>query len=409
LLNTCVVRQRAENKVLGRLNSLKSLDKEIEPKLLLVMGCFVDDPVALTDRFPHVDAFFGPSDVAGVLSYVDAWQPRESPPNDLPGPARTPQAVVDMVPISYGCDHACTYCVVTIRRGPQRSRPISEIVTEARALVEKGARDITLLGQNVDAYGHDLPGQPDLAEVLQAVHSIEDLWRIRFLTSHPRDMTQGIIDTVAKLPRVCKSWELAIQSGDDDILRRMGRGYSSAQARDVVARIREAEPACALNTDIIVGFPGERSEQFEHTLRLLENLRFDAVHVAAYSPRPGTPAANWTDDVPAREKERRRELVEQLQTEIAAEINARSLGKTVSVLVQGRKKGRWWGRTKLNKLVYFESERTWLGRLAPVRITWAGPWSMVGDVAQLTGEAGRARRDLGSADAEGCLRTDTAL
>ena len=380
VLNTCVVRQRAENKVLGRLQSLKSWERETMPRALLVMGCFVDDPVALCERFPYVDGFFLPSDVTGLLGYVDAW--RISAGADLPLPRlpSTPQAISAMVPISYGCDHHCTYCIVTIRRGDQRSRPIAEIVREARELVDKGAHEITLLGQNVDAYGHDLAERPGLAQALEAVHDIEGLWRIRFLTSHPRDMTQRIIDAVADLPKVCECWELAVQSGDDHVLRRMARGYHVAQVRDLVSRIRRATPQCALNTDIIVGFPGETPAQFDNTLRLLESVRFDIVHVASYSPRPGTAAASWADDVPTGEKERRRALVEELQTEIAGEINARQLGLELEVLVEGRKKGRWRARGRTNKLVFFESQDVWLGRIAKVQINWTGPWSMIGDV-----------------------------
>ncbi|MBN1401887.1 MAG: radical SAM protein, partial [Anaerolineae bacterium] len=216
--------------------------------------------------------------------------------------------------------------------------------------------------------------------VLEAVHPIQGLWRLRFLTSHPRDMTQRIIDAVAALPKVCACWELGVQSGDDNVLRRMARGYTADQVRDLVARIRRATPECAINTDIIVGFPGESAPQFEQTVRLLEALRFDIVHVAAYSPRPGTPAAAWPDDVPPEEKERRRTRVESIQTRIAGEINAALLGETVEVLVDGRQKGRWRGRTRGNKLVFFESDADWLGRLVQVRITWAGPWSMIGQV-----------------------------
>jgi len=288
------------------------------------------------------------------------------------------------VPISTGCDHQCTYCIVRLRRGPQRSRAIGEIVAEVRGLVERGVREVTLLGQNVDAYGSDLPTCSDLTDVLHAVHQVEGLWRIRFLTSHPADMSGRLIETVARLPKVCEHIELPVQSGDDEMLRRMGRRYTVAEYRDLVARIRAAIPGTALATDVIVGFCGESEAQFQNTYHLLEELRFDMVHVAAYSPRPGTPAARWPDDVPAAEKERRRQAVDDLQERIAGEINARFLGQTVEVLVEDLHRGKWRGRTRTNKLVFFADDADWREKLALVEITWSGPWSMQG---QVRGEA----------------------
>jgi len=257
-----------------------------------------------------------------------------------------------------------------------------EILAEVEDLLRRGAREITLLGQNVDAYGTDLPDHPDLADVLMAIHPLEDLWRIRFLTSHPGDMTQRIIDAVAALPKVCECWELPLQSGDDVVLRRMGRGYGVDRFRDLIRRIRRATPQCAVSTDVIVGFPGETPKQFDNTLRLLQEMRFDVVHVAKYSVRPGTPACRWEDDVRPEEKERRRALVEGAQREIAMEINAASLGKEAEVLVDGQQRGRWRGRMRTNKLVFFESEEDWLGRMAPVLVTRTGPWSISGRVVR---------------------------
>lgn len=393
VLNTCVVRQNAEEKVLGRLNALRALKRAPATRgrdctpLLLVMGCFVDDPDTLALRYPFVDAFFRPSDVAGVAAFVEQHDAQLLAAGGQLAPSPTDRLgegqhieVAELVPISYGCDHRCTYCIVVLRRGPQRSRPIAEIAADVERLVARGAREITLLGQNVDAYGRDLPDRPDLADILHAVHDIEGLWRIRFLTSHPKDMTQRIIETAAALPKVCECWELPVQSGDDEVLRRMGRGYHVAHFLDLVQRIRRATPQCAINTDVIVGFPGETEAQFERTVQLVRETRFDMVHVAAYSPRAGTVAAGWQDNVPADEKERRRALIEELQAEIVGQINAGLLGQEVEVLVDGKHRGRWRGRTRTNKLVFFESDEPWLGRLATVRITWAGPWSLLGQV-----------------------------
>jgi tRNA-2-methylthio-N6-dimethylallyladenosine synthase len=291
------------------------------------------------------------------------------------------------VPISYGCDHHCTYCIVRLRRGGERSRPVDEIVHEIANLASRGVHEVTLLGQNVDSYGHDLPSlpgtarPPTLADLLYRVHEVEDLHRIRFLTSHPADLRAEAIEAVASLPRVCPHFELPVQAGHDHTLKRMARGYTVAEYRELIAGIRARIPGCSIATDVIVGFPGETEAQYEATYRLLEELRFDAVHVAAYSERPGTPAARLDDDVPTAEKHRRRQAIDDLQGQIGGEINARLLGQTVEVLVERRKKGRWEGRTETTKLVYFEDDtRDWRGALAHVRITWTGPWSMIGEV-----------------------------
>ena len=378
VLNTCVVRQSAEDKVLGRLSSLKPLKKKRPEAIIAVMGCLVDDVLALKQHFPYVDAFLKPSDVKGLLEFVQRRQPASSfqpPISNLQYP------VSCYVPIIEGCDHFCTYCIVRLRRGRERSRPVDEIVEEVECLVKRGAREVTLLGQNVDAYGHDLPGQPDLADILTAVHGVEDLWRIRFLTSHPADMKERIIEAVASLPKVCEHVEIPVQSGDDAVLKRMVRGYAVDQYRRLVARIRQRIPGVSLATDVIVGFPGETEEQFMNTYQLLEETRFDVVHVAAFSPRPGTAASRLPDDVPQEEKERRRRIIEELQEEIAGEINQRLLGETVEVLVEEKHRSKWKGRTRTHKLVFFEDDGDWRGKLAQVRITWAGPWSMQGELA----------------------------
>jgi tRNA-2-methylthio-N6-dimethylallyladenosine synthase len=379
VLNTCVVRLSAEDRVVGRLSSLSSLKRRTRGPVLLVMGCFVDDVPTLEARFPFVDAFFKPSDIVGLVRYVERWEEGQDEGAACTQPIAASH-IAELVPISYGCDHHCTYCIVTLRRGRQRSRPIPEIARDVQRLAARGAREVTLLGQNVDAYGSDLPDHPSLADILRSIHDIEGLWRIRFLTSHPRDMTQAIIDTVASLPRACECWELPVQSGDDAILRRMARGYTVEHFCDLVSRIRGRSPRCAINTDVIVGFPGETEAQFENTLRLVREVRFDVVHVAAYSVRPGTTASAWEDDVVPKEKERRRALIEQVQGEVAGEINAAFLGQEVEVLVDGRQRGRWRGRTRTNKLVFFEGPGEWQGRLARVRVTWTGPWSMLGQV-----------------------------
>jgi tRNA-2-methylthio-N6-dimethylallyladenosine synthase len=378
LLNTCVVRQSAEDKVYGRLSSLKPLKRHNPQAAIVVLGCLVgEDTDPLQRKFPFVDLFLRPSDLPGLRGLVSQrWG--ASFPEGLGITGEVP--VNCYVPVMEGCDNHCTYCIVRLRRGREQSRSLKEVVEEVRHLVERGAREVTLLGQNADAYGHDLPGQPDLADLLRDVHEVEGLWRIRFLTSHPSDMSERIIDAVAGLDRVCEHIELPVQAGHDLTLKRMARGYTAKQYRDLLGRIRQRIPGVAVATDIIVGFPGETEEHFQATYDLLAEEHFDVVHVAPYSPRPGTPAARLDDDVPSAEKERRRRLVDELQQEIAGAINRRLLGSTVEILVEEIHRGRWKGRTRTNKLVFFEDKGDWRGRMAQVEITWTGPWSMQGKV-----------------------------
>jgi tRNA-2-methylthio-N6-dimethylallyladenosine synthase len=383
VLNTCVVRQSAEEKVYGRLSSLKPIKQRRPQAILALIGCAVEeDTSSLQQRFPYVDLFVRPSDTESLIDFVashDGTADHPHPASSILYPAsRIQRPVSCYVPVMYGCDHLCTYCIVRLRRGRQRSRRPAEIVDEIQCLVELGTREVVLLGQNVDAYGHDLPDQPTLASLLEAVHEIDGLRRIRFLTSHPADMADELIEAVADLPKVCEHIEIPVQSGDDEILRCMLRRYTIAQYRELVAKIRERIPNVALATDVIVGFPGETEKQFMNTHDLLREIRFDVVHVAAYSPRSGTAANRLPDDVSSREKERRRKAVEELQRQIAGEINALLLGQTVEVLVEERHKGKWRGRTRTNKLVFFEDEGDWRGELAQVQITWTGPWSMQG-------------------------------
>jgi tRNA-2-methylthio-N6-dimethylallyladenosine synthase len=405
LLNSCVVRQSAEDKVVGRLTSLQGLKRRKPSLRLALLGCFVDDVPALQDRYPWVDAFIHPSDIGAVLQFAltavadraRAGREEEPAAGVLLPTLGSVRSVTAGVPISYGCDHLCTYCIVRLRRGPEVSRPPNEIVSDVRGLVAHGAREVTLLGQNVDSYGHDLlprmpgqPGPPDLADLLEAAHLIEGLLRVRFLTSHPADMTGRLIETAARLPKVCEHIELPVQSGDDAILRRMGRGYTVAEYRELVGRIRQAMPGAGLATDVIVGFPGETAAQFEATYQLLQDLRFDMVHVASYSPRPGTPAERLADDVPAGEKEQRRRAVDTLQERIVGEINAQLLGHSVEVLVEDRHRGKWRGRTRTNKLVFFDvDDADRAGERVPVRITRSGPWSLQGELTLTPTVTGR--------------------
>ena len=378
VLNSCVVRQSAEERVVNKLAALRSLDRG---KLLAVTGCMVDSRVdGLRHRFPRVDFFFRPQAFFELSRFLASR--RLAPVGLEPDqalPFTSPPCA--FVPIIQGCDNFCSYCIVPYRRGRERSRPVEEIVCQVGGLVQRGVKEVTLLGQNVNSYGPDLPRRPDLAHLLGELDDVDGLERIRFLTSHPKDMGERLIEAVAQLEKVCEHLSLPFQAGDDDILMAMRRGYGAQQYRELVERIRQAIPGIALSTDVIVGFPGEGEEQFQRTFDLLRQLRFDTVHVACYSPRPGTIAARkLRDDVSAEEKRRRRERIEELQERIATEINSQLLGETVEVLVEARKKGKWQGRTRTNKLVFFSGESDHLGKLVNVKVEKTGPWALQGSL-----------------------------
>ncbi|MCA9912645.1 MAG: tRNA (N6-isopentenyl adenosine(37)-C2)-methylthiotransferase MiaB, partial [Anaerolineae bacterium] len=398
VVNTCVVRQSAEDKAYGRLLELQALKQQQPDKVIGVMGCLVGvrDPLALRQRLPYVDVFMPPSEPTPMVDFLldrsaeaDARQ-REAvtrKQRDLiqDGTLILPEQelgtlITAHVPVVYGCSHACAFCIIPFRRGIERSRSVGEIVTHVRSLALQGVKEITLLGQIVDRYGKDIPDGPDLADLLRTIHAIaeeNDLERIRFLTSHPNWMTDKILDTVAELPRLMPVIEVPVQAGNDEVLSRMRRGYTNAQYRRLVEKIRKRIPNVAIHTDIIVGFCVETDEQFMDTYNLLADLKLDKTHMARYSPRPQTVSdRRLEDDVPEDEKIRRHKMLEDLHAAVSAEINQQWLGQTVEVLVEDQYKGKWRGRTPQNKLVFFEADGDLRGQLLDVQVTWTGPWSM---------------------------------
>lgn len=391
VLNTCVVRQSAEDKAYGRLSSLHPL-KQKRPELVInLMGCLVGvkGHDRLKQRFPYVDVFSPPSDPGPLVSFLTQGESQALLQAEthrhfaaMDGELLLPlkergKLVATHVPVVLGCSHACTFCIIPYRRGVERSRPLGEIVTEVRQLAQQGVKEVTLLGQIVDRYGKDIPGGAGLPQLLRAVHQVDGLERIRFLTSHPNYMSTVLLDTVSELPRVMPHIEVPVQAGDDEVLHRMRRGYSAEDYRRLVADIRRRIAGVSIGTDIIVGFPGETEGQFQRTFDLLEELRLDVAHLARYSPRPGTLAdRRMPDDVPEEEKWRRFRSLEEQQERIVGEINNGYLGKTVEVLFEDQVRGRWRGRTPNNKLVFVESQQNLHARLQPVTITWSGPWSM---------------------------------
>jgi tRNA-2-methylthio-N6-dimethylallyladenosine synthase len=385
VLNSCVVRQAAEDKVSGKLNSLVRLKRERPDVSVLLTGCMVtNQQETLRQRFPHVDLFFDPSDFDALRAFIPELAELDDdlaqlPHYYVPEAAAGTAGVTAFVPIIYGCNFVCSYCIVPYRRGRERSRPMDEIVREVERLVATGVREVTLLGQTVNAWGHDLPDNPGLADLLRAVDAIPGLERLRFLTSHPKYMTDEIVDAMAELRTACEHMNLPVQAGDNEVLRRMRRTYSRDHWQERIAYIRSKMPGVTVATDIIVGFPGETDEQFMQTYDLLEQVQCDKVHLAMYSPRPGTLSARWDDDIPHEEKLRRHQTLEQLQERICTELNARRLGETTEVLVEGKQKGRWTGRTRGNTLVHFDDEREVLGNFVDVRITRTAPWYVIGE------------------------------
>jgi tRNA-2-methylthio-N6-dimethylallyladenosine synthase len=396
VLNTCVVRQSAEDKAYGRLSSLKPLKKKNPNLVINLMGCLVgiNGNPKLKERFPYVDVFSPPSDPQPLLNHLLSQSAKTVENADaefrysvqdgilqIPVVAKN-QQITAFVPILLGCSHACTYCVIPGKRGKEKSRNPDDIFREVVELTESGVKEITLLGQIVDRYGKDEPGYPDLLALMRKLSQIEQLQRIRFLTSHPLWMTDELLETVATLPKVMPHIEAPIQAGDDEILRQMRRGYTADQYRDLVGRIRKMIPHSSIATDVIVGFPGETEVQFMHTYDLLSELKMDVAHLARYSPRPGTVSAEtMTDNVPAEEKWRRFRMLEVLQEKIATEIHSQYLEKSVEVLFEEKTGNRWRGRTPTNKLVFVESEKDLRGKLVNANITWTGPWSMIGELA----------------------------
>ena len=405
VLNSCVVRQSAEDKVVGMLSSLKPLkgksDEESgsEQRIIALMGCMVGaNTDKLQKQFPYVDVFMRPQNYQPLLDVLEERYGLDTegclstltPPN---------VGVTAYIPIIHGCDKFCSFCIIPYRRGREVSRPIEDIVREAELLTARGVREITLLGQNVDSYGHDLADSPDLADLLTEVNDIAELTRVRFLTSHPNDMSKRIIESVASLNKVCEHFNLPFQAGNDEVLQVMRRGYTNDDYRRLVEQIRRDVPNVSLGTDLIVGFPGESEEAFQESVDMIRDIEFDKVHVASYSSRPGTIASRkLVDDLPWDEKKHRQQTIELMQEEIQTRNNARLRNVVTEVLVEDYNRGKpgvgqqfdsehgdgkplakgWRGRNRNDKLVFIDDERDLRGQMVRVRINETSPWSLQG-------------------------------
>ena len=332
VLNSCVVRQSAEDKVTGMLTSLKPIKNSNDDRVIALMGCMVGpNSDSLKSKFPYVDVFMRPQEYEPLIDFLGEkfGIQTEGCLSDL---TSNRQDISTYVPIIHGCDEFCSFCIIPYRRGRQKSRTIEDIAKEIGHLTKRGVKEITLLGQTVDAYGHDLQDPRDLSDLMLAIHDTEGLGRIRFLTSHPNYMSDKIIGSIADLPKVCEHINLPFQAGNDEVLMNMRRGYNSSQYRDLVKRIRDRIPNVSLATDVIVGFPGETEAQFESTLAMIRDIEFDKVHIAAYSPRENTIAIRkMPDDVSAMDKKNRVRELEELQQGISDKINRQLLGRTLEV------------------------------------------------------------------------------
>jgi tRNA-2-methylthio-N6-dimethylallyladenosine synthase len=398
LLNTCSVRDLAEQKALGKMGMLAHLKRRRPHLILGYMGCMAESRGAELLENPAVNLVVGTQKFHKVPDHLDALISADSArivdtgpeagsesaiKDHLPGP-NGEQKVTAFVSIQQGCDMHCTFCIVPFTRGTERSRPISEIVEEVRGLLAEGVKEITLLGQIVTSYGRHSLGRSGFVRLLEAVHDLDGLERLRFTSPHPKGFGEELIEAYRRLPKLCEHAHLPAQSGSDRILKLMKRGYNRQSFLRIVEKLRAARPGIALSTDIIVGFPGETEADFEQTVSLMREVEFDQAYIFKYSPRRGTAAAGMAGQLPEPVKEQRHQQLLAIQNEIMTRKNNALIGQTVEILVEGRsEKGgrRMFGRTRTNKIVVFDGSDRHRGELLPVRIERATASTLYGDAA----------------------------
>ena len=394
ILNTCAVRENAEDKVYGEIGNLKKLRKNNKDLVFAICGCVVEQPEILKrliEKFPEINLYFGTHEIDNLIDMVfmaKSQQNRyvfvESKRGDVVegSPAVRNNNYKAFVNIIYGCDKFCTYCIVPYTRGKERSRRFEDIMAEVRDLKKQNYQEITFLGQNVNAYGKDLNEGYDFADVLQEAAKM-GIPRIRFTTSHPWDFSSKMIDVIAKYDNIMKCIHLPVQSGSSEVLRLMGRRYSREDYLNLVKEMRTKIPGLSLSTDIIVGFPNETEEQFKETLSLVDEVKYESAFTFIYSPRIGTPAAKMVDNVTYEEKSRRfQELVKHLEINIEKDAN-RFIGGTYKVLVDGVSKtdeNMLSGYTESNKLVHFKGDISLVGKIVDVKVTNSHTYSLIGEL-----------------------------
>jgi tRNA-2-methylthio-N6-dimethylallyladenosine synthase len=394
LINTCAIREKAEEKVFSKLGQLRDL-KQKNPSLLIgVMGCMAQlQQSAILERAPMVDLVFGSPAMARVGELVErarrerrpVLETGEGPLTKMTSTLPRPDRLKAFVTVMEGCDKYCTFCVVPYTRGRERSHTPESILEEIRGLAAQGYREVTLLGQNVNAYGKDLTPPTDLAALIEMVNAVDGILRIRFTTSNPVNLTSRLIRAIRDVPKACEYLHLPLQSASDRLLERMNRGYTRARYLELIAELKETVPGVALSTDLMVGFPAESEEDFEATLEMVERVGYDNLFAFRYSPRPRTPAAEFPDQVPEADKARRLSRLLEVANAVGARKNAALLGREMEILVDGVSKKdprELSGRTRCNRVVNFDArEQRLYGELVHVRITQAMPHSLRGALA----------------------------
>jgi len=386
ILNTCSVRNTAEERVLGRLGYLKGLKKSKPNLKIFVTGCMAQNwGEKLLKEAPHINGIFGTYNRSKILEAINDTQNyvvdiKMDRYEFLPPTIDYIYPFKASVTVIHGCNHSCTYCIVPKTRGKEISRPIKDIVEDIKKLIDKGVVEVLLLGQNINSYGKDIG--TSFKELLEEVNKIEGLRRIRFLTSHPINFKRDLIDTIAELDKVCRYFHLPFQSGSNRILKLMKRGYTHEYYIDMVNYIREKMPDSSISTDIIVGFPSETEEDFKMTLKLVEEVRFDFSYMFIFNPREGTPAATMQDQVPEEIKTERIQRLINLQHSISKESNQKDVGKTFEVLVEdkGKYENQYIGRTSYNKIVVVKSEENLIGKFVNVKIHKLSGSTLVGEI-----------------------------
>jgi len=395
IFNTCCVRQNADDRLYGQAAALKQLKAARPDVLIAIGGCLAQtDGETVLKRLPHVDLVFGTHNVARLPeliaaaasqkhSVLEILEGSDSFTSDLPAVRKHPWHA--WLPITVGCDNFCTYCIVPYARGREKSRPIEKLIAHCRELAEEGVKEVTLLGQNVNSYGRDLYGGPRFAELLAAVSAVEGLDRIRFTTSHPKDLTEQVIDIVAGSANVCPHFHLPLQSGSDRVLERMRRQYTAEGYLEIVDSIRGKVADAAITTDIMVGFPGETEEDFQATLDVVRAARFDQAFTFIYSHRPGTAASKYRCQVTAAAAGERFERLIEEQNRNSLVNNQRLVGANMPVFVEGRSKKdnyRLAGRTPSNKLVHLKGGDELIGHTLDVWMREAFTWFLIGETAE---------------------------
>ena len=393
LLNTCAIREHAEDRVFGNLGALTHTKKENPEQVICLCGCMAQEPRVserIKKSYPHVDLVFGPQALwkfPELLWQVYETKKRVFSVQDEHGtiaegiPVVREKGVKAWVSIMYGCNNFCSYCIVPYVRGRERSRDPQAVLAEVRQLVEAGYKDITLLGQNVNSYGKDLDEPMDFADLLKAASELPGDFLLRFMTSHPKDASQKLFDTMASSPKIAPCFHLPFQAGNDRILKAMNRVYDRAGYLDKVRRLRQAIPDVVITSDVIVGFPGETAEEFEDTMTLIDEVRFDALFTFIFSPREGTPAAKMDDPIPKAEKAAHFQRLVERQDQISEEKHAAYIGRTVRCLVDGRDGKGLTARTPGNRLVRLTGGEGLIGQFVDVKITGANKWSLSGEPA----------------------------